>query len=394
MKKTTKIVLTLVATVTLFGCKNQVKNENIDLSNVENSIEKMQIAQNTAVENLFEILLGSENSDLCCSAFFKELSSARNAFSNMDCLSDDEEELIIENMSEEERKKLIQTAQIYLDEYAEIAKVRIFDEANKPEGLIETDEEIILGDIIYTKLTPEGLSKAYELARMYYSQFESSRGAYLNIQINDLFQAAWPSGKIQFAFDNFPYRYQDDMRKCMKEWENGCGNIIKFQETKSFNWWRNIWWNLGTLRVMKISKKDLSGYTTGQTSPGYSIRPYLYIDDDTFGSDYMLRTFRHELGHAIGLQHEFDRNDRDKYIINDTDIADWSDFSVPGVGRLFISKVGSYDYDSVMNYGGLYCVKESDGTKGRLIQDSDIIYISDGDKAAVKYLYRFGGYYY
>lgn len=41
MKKTTKIVLTLVATVTLFGCKNQVKNENIDLSNVENSIEKM-----------------------------------------------------------------------------------------------------------------------------------------------------------------------------------------------------------------------------------------------------------------------------------------------------------------------------------------------------------------
>ena len=47
-----------------------------------------------------------------------------------------------------------------------------------------------------------------------------------------------------------------------------------------------------------------------------------------------------------------------------------------------------------MNYGGLYCVKESDGTKGRLIQDSDIIYISDGDKAAVKYLYRFGGYYY
>ena len=41
-----------------------------------------------------------------------------------------------------------------------------------------------------------------------------------------------------------------------------------------------------------------------------------------------------------------------------------------------------------------YCVKESDGTKGRLIQDSDIIYISDGDKAAVKYLYRFGGYYY
>lgn len=87
MKKTTKIVLTLVVTVTLFGCKNQVKNENIDLSNVENSIEKMQIAQNTAVENLFEILLGSENSDLCCSAFFKELSSARNAFSNSTNLS-------------------------------------------------------------------------------------------------------------------------------------------------------------------------------------------------------------------------------------------------------------------------------------------------------------------
>lgn len=252
-------------------------------------------------------------------------------------------------MSEEEKERILQTAQLYLDKFAEIAKA-------------------------------------------YYAAEDISRGAYLNVNVTlnsaPIFDAAWPSGKISYAFDGFPKEYKATMCSCMDEWEEGSNHMIKFSEAKSFNWWRNLWWNLGVLRVVKISKKNLKG-ASGQASPGYSLRPYLYIDKDYLkGDDYMLQTFRHELGHVIGLQHEFDRNDRSNYI-EVADNHEWSDFSVPGIGRLFVSPIGSYDYNSVMNYYGFYHIKNSDGTRGAKIGLYDILEISEGDKKSVQYLYTY-----
>lgn len=69
-------------------------------------------------------------------------------------------------------------------------------------------------------------------------------------------------------------------------------------------------------------------------------------------------------------------------------MANREDFSVSFVGRLFVNPIGSYDYSSIMNYGGFYHMKNSDGSKGREIKRTDIMEISDGDKYSIRMLYR------
>lgn len=400
MKKIKRIVLALVAAVTLFGCKGQVSEntqEKIvvpDFSNVESAITDMKAAQKNIALGLFEELSKIDGNELYRSSFFKDISSKnRSEVTDFDFLTDEEEDFFVENITEEEKERILQLAQSYLDEYAEIAKVRVFDEENLPEGLIETDEEIRVGDMVYSKMTPDGLSQVYELAKNYYNQNDSSRGAYLGVSISPFFKAGWTNGKVSYAFDGFPSEHKSDMRQCMSEWKSAGKNLVSFSETKSFNWWRNIWWNAGTLRVLKISPKDLSAGTLGQTTPGYCPRPYLYIDNETFNLSYneMMQTFRHELGHALGLQHEFDRPDRDKYVIIRDD-RNWSDISVPLVGRIFVNSIGSYDYNSIMNYYDFYHRKNKDGSKGAEIQLSDILYISKGDGMTIQILYASGGY--
>lgn len=400
MKKICRILLALVAAVTLFGCKGQAnedfqeKTVTPDFSNVEAAIAEMKETQEDAVFGIYEEISKIEKNELIRSPFFKDISNKdRNEFTDFEFLTDEEEEYYIENITKEEKERIIQLAQTYLDKYTEIAKIRVFKEENLPEGLIETDEDVRIGDIIYSKLTPDGLSQVYELAKNYYNHNDSSRGAYLGVSFSPIFQAGWINGKVNYAFDGFPSEYKSDMKKCMSEWKSASKNLVSFSETKSFNWWRNIWWNAGTLRVLKISSSNLSGSTLGQTTPGYCPRPYLYIDNDTFNLSYdeMMQTFRHELGHALGLQHEFDRPDRDKYIII-KDKYSWSDISVPLIGRIFINSIGSYDYNSIMNYAGFYYRKNKDGSKEAEIQLSDILYISKGDEMTVQILYALGGY--
>jgi len=54
-------------------------------------------------------------------------------------------------------------------------------------------------------------------------------------------------------------------------------------------------------------------------------------------------TLNHELGHVTGLYHEMERCDRDLYVAVSANIPKRCDFSQD-------TQVGTYDYDSVMNY--------------------------------------------
>lgn len=384
--------------IMLTGCKNNL-TENLETSNStyvldsSQQVEELLQIHEDAKNALYLKLLDSQNSGLCNSEFFTTSSEylARNA--QTEVLSEDEEDLIVEKFSDEEIAEINELLEIYLSKMKEIARVRIFDVNNMPSGVIETDEEVIIGDRVYSKLNPESLEEITRLSNLYYNDKSNSRAAYLNISVGTMSTCRWSNGIIKYGFDKFPSTYKSQIQQCMNEWEIASDKKISFKNAGDFNWWKRVKWTLHFYRVLRIRDESLSKNTLGKTSPGTIGNPFMTFDMTQLSSKsdkIKKQTFRHELGHSIGLQHEFDRPDRNSYVVWNPNRSDtWSSISVNDFGRYLISRYGKFDYNSVMNYEGFYCKKNADGSAGDLITLNDIENISEGDANAVKFLYSF-----
>lgn len=117
--------------------------------------------------------------------------------------------------------------------------------------------------------------------------------------------------------------------------------------------------------------------------------PWATITLSDSGSDE--RTYLHELGHTLGLIHEHERYDRDKYVTiywNNIRKGSKSQFykKTKAIGACY----GEFDYNSIMIYPSYafskndkWTISKKDGT-----EISVTMHLSSKDKAAIKEIYK------
>ena len=133
----------------------------------------------------------------------------------------------------------------------------------------------------------------------------------------------------------------------MADWRSAADNKISFSEiTKNKNWNKTCW-VMGWKYFIRISNTNTNDFL-GRSTVG--MVPWALMDF-TNGAGYP-RTYRHELGHSLGLSHEHQRHDRDDYIIyypnNVKSNAKWQYCKMPAGSYNYYGS--SFDFNSIMLY--------------------------------------------
>lgn len=136
---------------------------------------------------------------------------------------------------------------------------------------------------------------------------EDSRGHYVYTTFK------YSKGKINYFFDSSVSKeMRTEVREAMKDWEKKTNKAVTFHERT--NKPASMFLQLIGSSVVKVTEENLKGaYGEANLGRAYGAKMRLnpIIKDD---EDLMKRVPRHELGHIIGLSHEHQRWDRDKYI--------------------------------------------------------------------------------
>ncbi len=81
----------------------------------------------------------------------------------------------------------------------------------------------------------------------------------------------------------------------------------------------------------------------------------------------------HEIGHAIGLEHEHTRPDRDQYIQINWENVNPSKLQNFGTAPQHLRMLGEYDYESIMHYGAQFFSENGHATIVPLFADPSVI---------------------
>jgi len=205
-------------------------------------------------------------------------------------------------------------------------------------------------------------------------------------------QAKWGGNKVEYMWNGATSKDKTNTLLAMADWKTASNNKITFSEiTTNVNWNKTCWimgWKY-FLRISSLSKGNFNGQATLGKVP-WAIMEF------TSGAWYP-RTYRHELGHVLGLYHEHQRPDRDTYITyhsNNAESGSGSQFSKMTAGSY--NYYGStFDFNSIMIYGSFAYAKNqysTDPKDATLTKKDGTIWdaptdISNTDKNVIRQMY-------
>lgn len=397
MRKTLIWCSALLLSICLVAACSQKVDEPKE--NLRNGVEKIKVLQDTFKSDLKTAILEmSENAKpLLSSVIFQdermsEITKSSGLLTSQDLPDDD---AIFDSLSDSDKAKIEKAVENYLQDAQNIAKtITVFDKG-LPDGVEETDLSVKYAGVEYSKCVPETLEMAYQIRDEFYNPSKNLvKGAKLWITPRWHLIGA-PLGAIFYSYNSdFSSKEKEAIRYAMDEWEKSTDGAVRFYE-KPLNWWGKAKWAFGVLRNVRISKVNNKNYS-GLTMPGNMPWSFMYLNTDELFENDLLNNHNftdtsswthmvliHELGHAICLQHEFERSDRDNYLEPIYNHFPGTCGSIRWWQKLFIKNYGTYDYKSCMNYVSQYYIK---GTN-RLVKFNDINKISHNDALTVKYIY-------
>ena len=170
--------------------------------------------------------------------------------------------------------------------------------------------------------------------------------------------------------------------QAMADWKAAANNKITFSEiTKNVNWNKTLWC-IGCKYFIRISQNTNSDNTSWSFIGKV---PYAIVN---FSISATISSYRHELGHNLGLDHEHQRPDRDNYITyypNNVTSGNASQFSKMTAG-LYNYYNSTFDFNSIMLYGSWAFAKS--GTTTLTKKDGSTWYAPSSISATDQYVIR------